>query len=513
MRRHKEKKFTEVRNIPFSLLIITICLLNLATTGWAQNTSSPYSRYGIGNLNAKNFGQSFAMGGTNIAMQNDSTPMFSINPNNPASNTSIRLTTAELGVNYNREQLISTGSKQTINTASLGYVSLAFPFKRWWGASIGLIPYSSVGYKVTDHQDITNIGGVDYLYEGSGGINQIVFGNGVKPLYGLLPRFLKSEKYNNLASRRNPDNSIKSDSVLNADRLTIEKIRARRALLQPLSVGFNTSYLFGGIDHLQRSIFPYGSGFYNTRTGTSTRVSYVYFDYGAQYAYTIGSVKYHDLKDTLNPIRRRELKEKVKLLFGVTFAAQSNIHAKVDSLSYSYYNDAQGYERIRDTMQNSFGTKGKITLPLSIGFGFGIKKGDKLYIAADFAMQNWSSYQAFNQDGGLKNSYRVSLGAQYVPNSKAGQGYYLKRMHYRLGARYAQTAFELGSTQLMEKAVTAGIGFPVGRNYLLQSFSMINVGVEYSALGTTNNGLIQAPRVRPAVRGGGAIFLNGCKII
>ena len=49
----------------------------------------------------------------------------------------------------------------------------------------------------------------------------------------------------------------------------------------------------------------------------------------------------------------------------------------------------------------------------------------------------------------------------------------------------------MGTTQLSEKAVSAGIGFPVGRNYLLQTFSMINVGVEYSMLGTTNNGLIQ----------------------
>ena len=478
MRKHREKKFTEVRNTTFSLLLITLCLFNFSNSGLAQNTSSPYSRYGIGNLNPKNFGQSFAMGGTNIAMQNDSTPMFSINSNNPASYASLRLTTVELGVNYNREQLASTSSgKQAINTASLGYAALAFPFKKWWGSGIGLIPYSSVGYNVTDHQDIPNVGGVDYLYQGTGGINQIFFGNGFKPFYGLARMFLESKKYQELKEQ-------KKDEEIN-------RILNRKKSWQNLSLGFNTSYLFGDIDHLQRSIFPYGSGYFNTRTGTSTRVSDIYFDYGAQYSYTFNSVKYHDRKDTLNPVKHRELKEKVKLLFGLTFAAQTNIHAKIDSLSYSYYNDAQGYERQLDTMQNSTGTKGRITLPMSIGFGFGIKKGDKLLIAADFAMQNWSSYQAFNQDGGLKNSYRVSLGAQYVPNSKAGQGYYYKRLHYRAGISYSQTALELGTTQLSEKAVSAGIGFPVGRNYLLQTFSMINVGVEYSMLGTTNNGLIQ----------------------
>ena len=203
MRKHREKKFTEVRNTTFSLLLITLCLFNFSTSGLAQNTSSPYSRYGIGNLNPKNFGQSFAMGGTNIAMQNDSTPMFSINSNNPASYASLRLTTIELGVNYNREQLASTSSgKQAINTASLGYVALAFPFKKWWGSGIGLIPYSSVGYNVTDHQDIPNVGGVDYLYQGTGGINQIFFGNGFKPFYGLARMFLESKKYQELKEQK-----------------------------------------------------------------------------------------------------------------------------------------------------------------------------------------------------------------------------------------------------------------------------------------------------------------------
>ena len=491
MRKHKEENFIQVRNTPFSLLFIIISLISFSIASTAQNTSSPYSRYGIGNLNPKNFGQSFAMGGTNIAMQNDTTPMFSINSNNPASYPSLRLTTIELGLNYNREQLVNTSGKQTISTASLGYVSMAFPFKKWWGASIGLVPYSSVGYSVTDHQDVPSVGGVDYLYAGTGGINQIFFGNGFKPLYGLVQHFVKSDYCHQLASRRNADNTLKTDSAYKADHKMIEKILNRKKSWQNLSVGFNTSYLFGDIDHLQRSIFPYGSGFYNIRTGTSTRVSDMYFDYGAQYSYTFTSVKYHDRKDTLNPVKHRELKEKVKLLVGLTFAAQTNIHAKIDSLSYSYYNDAQGYERIRDTIENSTGTKGRITLPLSIGFGVGIKKGDKLLIAADFAIQNWSTYQAFNQDGGLKNSYRVSLGAQYVPNSKAGQGYYYKRLQYRLGVRYAETSLQLGNTQLTEKAVTAGVGFPVGRNYLLQNFSMVNVGVEYSALGTTANGLIQ----------------------
>jgi long-subunit fatty acid transport protein len=213
---------------------------------------------------------------------------------------------------------------------------------------------------------------------------------------------------------------------------------------------------------------------------TKTRVSDLYLDYGAQYAYIIDSVK------------GRDLKENVKLLMGATFAAQTNVKAKIDSVSYNYYTTSQGYENSLDTLENTENTKGTITFPLSFGFGLGFQKGDKWLVAADFAVQNWSTYQAFNQSASLKNSMRISLGAQYIPNSKAsGEGNYPKRMHYRMGIRYAQTALELKNTQLTEYGVSAGIGFPVGRNYLLQNFSMVNIGLEIGQRGTVTNGLIK----------------------
>ena len=189
-------------------------------------------------------------------------------------------------------------------------------------------------------------------------------------------------------------------------------------------------------------------------------------------------------------MKGRDLKDNVKLLIGATFAAQTNINSRIDSLSYNYYN-VQGYDRIRDTVENVKGVKGSVTLPLSFGFGLGFKKGDRWLVAADVAFQNWSSYQAFNQSGGLKNSTRVSLGAQWVPNAKAGQKKYMSRVHYRIGCRYAQTALELKGTRLTESAASIGFGFPVGRNYLLQNFSMINIGLEIGQRGTVNNGLIK----------------------
>lgn len=480
-------------SIRYSILFFIVFSLSQFSVGNAQTaSSSPYSRYGIGDLTGKGFSQNFGMGGTTIAMQNDTVPMFFINNGNPASYSNMRLTTADLGINYNRVQLQNTDAKKSINSASISNIAMAFPFKKWWGASIGLLPYSSVGYKVTDHQEISNIGGVDFLYDGSGGINQLYFGNAIKPLYGLPRIYQHSKKYARLISAKRADNVLKTCSEAFDDYMKAKRALNRKKLLQSLSLGANSSYLFGGFDNSRRSIFSSGTYSYSTRSVTKTRVSDLYFDYGMQLSYTVDSVRYKDSKDTCRPIKYRDLKDNVKILFGATFSAQTNIKAKIDSVSYNYYTSSQGYENSLDTIENVENSKGTITFPLSFGFGAGIQKGDRWLVAADFAIQNWSTYQAFNQSAGLKNSMRVSLGAQYVPNSKAtGEGNYVKRMHYRMGVRYAQTALELRNTRLTESAVSVGIGFPVGRNYYLQNFSMVNIGLEIGQRGTVSNGLIK----------------------
>ncbi|MCX6294690.1 MAG: hypothetical protein NTX97_01265, partial [Bacteroidetes bacterium] len=398
------------------LLFVTLSFVQITAT--AQVTSSPYSRYGIGDIGGKGFGQGFTLGGTHIALQNDTTPIFFINSGNPASYSNMRLVTAELGATYNRVQLESASAKKTINNASLSYISLAFPFKKWWGGSVGLVPFSSVGYKVSDEQEIEGVGTVKYLYQGTGGINQVYFGNGITPFIGIPRHYQMSSKYARLHSLKHPDQTVKSCHEVYEDRQKIRKVLNRKKFLQSLAIGANASYLFGNMENTRRSIFPSSLYAFNARTGTSTRIDGMYFDYGMQMAYTVDSIRFKDKADTCRPVKFRDLKENVKILFGVTFAAQSNVNATIDSLSYSYFNNSLGYEIVKDTIENTTGTKGKITLPLSMGFGIGFKKGDKWLVAADFAVQNWSNYKVFGQTQGLKNTMRVSLGAQYVPNAR-----------------------------------------------------------------------------------------------
>jgi hypothetical protein len=448
-------------------LTTTLLLTSLLGQIVAQTaTNSPYSRYGIGDINAKGFSNNAAMGGSTIALQNDSLPIFFINNGNPASYTSNTLTSIDLGLKVNNTTFATSSSKKNSTSGSIGNIALAFPIKKWWGTSIGLLPYSSVGYNVSDQQNITNIGDVTFLYQGKGGVNQIYWGNAIKPFYGLPNLYLKSKKHETLSLNRN-------DS-------TIARTLHRKQAWQGLSIGANVSYMTGDIQHTQSSVFPSSGLLFNTRTGTSVHVSDIYVDYGVQYAYTIRSWK------------GQPLAEKVQILAGANFSNQANINATVDTLSYSYFTNVLGYEVVKDTIRNIENTKGSITLPLSFGFGLGFRKGTRWLATSDFKIQNWSNFNFFNQSQNLKNSLRVSGGVQYTPNYSAnGKGDYLKRVNYRAGLRYSQTMIELKNTQLTEKAFTCGLGLPVGRSFVLRTFSMINIGFEFGQRGNINNGLVK----------------------
>ncbi|HRG52121.1 MAG TPA: hypothetical protein PLL00_04745, partial [Bacteroidia bacterium] len=251
--------------------------LHFCSFGQSSNTSSPYSRYGVGDMVGKGYAQGFALGGTHIALQNDSSQLFFINNGNPASYGNLSLTTAELGLNYSLIKMQNKTTQSVAHNAALAYVALAFPIKKWWGSSIGLIPFSSVGYAISTHQELASAGDVEFLYEGSGGINQAYFGNAIKPLYGVPGAFLKSKKYERLLQENKKQE--------------INKILKRKRRLQGLSLGMNVSYLFGNIENSKRSIFQSNiTTLLNTRSVTSTRISDVFLDYGLQYAFVIDTL-------------------------------------------------------------------------------------------------------------------------------------------------------------------------------------------------------------------------------
>ncbi len=154
---------------------LIIILLFMACSLIAQNnTNSPYSRFGYGELNDNAIGANRSMGGLSIGMRKNNV----INPNNPAAYSAIDSTTfmmdlgaSLLGTFYTD----SKGSNATIN-GNLEYLNLQFPIWKYFGMSVGIMPYSATGYSFELSDSINSHAHYTQTYSGNGGVTQLYGG-------------------------------------------------------------------------------------------------------------------------------------------------------------------------------------------------------------------------------------------------------------------------------------------------------------------------------------------------
>lgn len=438
-------------------------------------TSSPYSRYGLGELNIQTFATPAAMGGSFIAYHQDTIAPFFINVANPAGLASIKLTSLELGGQAQFTKISSSGSSINKKNINFSYGSVGFPLKRFGGAAFGIMPYSTVGYKITSNQEVETVGNMTYVFQGDGGINKAFVGVGVKPFRKQAYKF----HFSDLA-----DTLIQTNQTAKYKRKRLGK-----QLLSELSVGATGNYLFGTINQVTDVVYPGSITYYNTKRQRSVQVSDFVFNGGLQTHFTIDSVKSHG--------QRRALKQKIKIGVGFFINTPAEINAKQSNIIYNYAIDGFGVERPRDTVLNSQDNAGTITLPLEMGVGLSIKKGEKLTVLMDAATTNWNNFKYFSTPStDFKNSYRFSAGLNYVPNKLAfGTANYIKRIQYRLGISYSDGYLDLKNTSISNAFISAGLGLPVGIGRF-DDIAVVNISAQYGKMGTINNSLLQEEYVR-----------------
>ena len=248
-------------------------LIGLGDTASAQTSiSSPYSAFGLGNLYQTNNIRYKGMGNTSLAGRD----YFTINVNNPASYTAFDSTSFvfEAAVIGHSTTLRTNELNETINSATMSHLIFGFPVTNWWRSSFGLLPYSGVGYNVTDTKPNDNLGDVTYLFEGEGGLSRAYLGNGFK-----LTKFM--------------------------------------------SVGVNASYLFGTINRIQRVTFPDTTNVLNSRVDDATSVSDIYLDFGVQFHMPINEKLNLTIGATYNP--RYDLNAKKTYLSRTYVASINNV--------------------------------------------------------------------------------------------------------------------------------------------------------------------------------------------
>jgi hypothetical protein len=248
-----------------------------------QNTiSSPYSAYGIGNLSEVTNIRSRSMGGVGIGLRDN----FNVYITNPASYSAFDSTSFifEGGASGHYITMESEGLSENYSNASLSHLLFGFPVTKWWRSSFGMLPFSVMGYDATDFSTPEDIGTTQYIFEGSGGITQVYWGNAIQPFRNL-------------------------------------------------SLGVNASYLFGTMERGQKVTFPETANLISSIVNNSATVNDLYFDFGAQFHKALDSARgvQYTIGVTYNP--RQELNARRNQLVRTYLGELSGVPLIVDTVS------------------------------------------------------------------------------------------------------------------------------------------------------------------------------------
>lgn len=211
------------------LLSVVIVIFGTMTQLGAQvSTSSPYSRFGLGELEQNVFPQFNAFGGASRAFSNPKV----INASNPATYSTFgsKSFLFSTGGWHQTTRMENLSTEQIVNNNAFSHLVLGFPISSRFGASFGMMPFSSTGYQISIRDTEYN---AEMDYYGDGGISKIYFGGA----YELFKGF---------------------------------------------SFGGNASYLFGGLNRRKRLIYD-DESFLNSRSNSKINLKGYYYELGFLY--------------------------------------------------------------------------------------------------------------------------------------------------------------------------------------------------------------------------------------
>ncbi len=157
------------------ILLVLIALFQIQA--FAQ-TSSSYSRYGIGDIEYSYSARKLGMGQLGTAVSD----IDFINTLNPAGWNKISSTRIEFGINYSGMTLSSKGLSKYYSDTQFSGFTLAFPISSLYGITMaaGIIPYSNVSYNVVESYSSETAGDYTISYTGSGGLSKLFVGSSFK---------------------------------------------------------------------------------------------------------------------------------------------------------------------------------------------------------------------------------------------------------------------------------------------------------------------------------------------
>lgn len=217
------------------IILVSLAMMFSIGTFAQGGTVSPYSQYGLGEIAQKGGGLNQGMNGLGVGVHRS----YLVNPLNPASYAMVDSLTMlfDVGLSGQITNYNEAGKKDKTKTANFEYVLGSFRLSKVIGASFGILPLTSVGYKYNTSSRLNEQTTVVTNHSGDGGLHQLYVGVGAR-------------------------------------------------IFKPLSVGANIGYIWGGYD---RSVVGSSGSTINTLSKFySAEVNSYTLDFGVQYDHPIG---------------------------------------------------------------------------------------------------------------------------------------------------------------------------------------------------------------------------------
>jgi len=411
----------------FLILIFFIC----NNFQGQEGTSSPYSFYGIGNLKFKGTTENRAMGG--LSIYTDSIHMNFRNPasyagNNMSSfNNEARLVKFTVGIGHTTTELETSDSSDNANTTTFDYLGLNMPMGKF-GMGFGVIPHSSVGYKLESRNSIDTL---QYKYSGNGGVNKVFLGFG----------YLISDN---------------------------------------LSIGIDVHYNFGNIQNSALEFLYDDEQLpldYQAREINRSDLSGINYNLGISYKPMINEKTQLVTSFTYSPSYNLTSKNK-RTFASVIVSETTGIEYPINEIEVDLL--PLGLEET------------DLKMPSKISIGVGIGSVRNWFIGSEYNIIKSSVFSSDLLDiqNGDSNTYFedssvLSIGGFYIPDYNSFNKLW-QRIVYRSGIYFEKTGLNINNQSIKELGISFGLGIPVSR-----LFSSMNTVIEIGKRGTTDQNLVK----------------------
>lgn len=386
------------------LVIVLVAFFALQTSA-QEGTASPYSFYGIGSLKFKGTIENRSMGGLSIYTDsihvNLRNPAAYVGPNLKITNNESRLVKFSIGASHNSIDLKSDSGSAKTSSTTVDYMAISMPLGDKLGFGLGILPYTSVGYKL---EDLNNNSQVVNRYRGEGGLNRAFIGLGYR-------------------------------------------------ITDKLSAGIDVNYNFGNIQNTAIEFLYDDEGNaiqFQSREQNRSELSGLNINIGLTYKTMINEklelqsgITYSPKSDIVSRNERTYATIVTNEQSGQEFVINS-INADLENLGLDMTD---------------------LTLPSRLSFGAGIGAPRKWFLGAEYTHQNTSDFSnpiVSIDNATYVNASNISIGGFYIPDYNSFSKYW-KRATYRAGFHYENTGLEINNETITEFGISFGVGLPVGK--------------------------------------------------